>query len=71
MIITQLQALICISEGLQGKKLYLNFNKLKDKLTQGVQDLYTMMIFNEAVLRKRIGIHNIETFKQVLTLSSV
>ena len=36
MVVTQLQALICISEGLNGKKLYLNFDKLKDKLTQGV-----------------------------------
>ena len=36
MVVTQLQALISISEGLHGKKLYLNFNKLSDKLTQGV-----------------------------------
>ena len=59
MVISQLQALICISEGLHGKKLYLNFDKLRDKVTTGVQDLYTMLIFNEATLSKRIGQHNV------------
>ena len=30
-----------------------------------------MLIFNEAVLTKRIGHHNVTKFKQVLTLSSM
>lgn len=30
-----------------------------------------MLVFNEAVLVKRIGLHNVTQFKQVLTLSSV
>ena len=55
MVVSQLQSLLCLNEGLNGKKLYLNFNKLKDRMTQGVQDLYTMLIFNEQVLSKRIG----------------
>ena len=70
MVMTQLQALISVSEGLHGKKLYLNFNKLHDKLTMGVQDLYSMLIFNEAILSKRIGQSNQSRFKQVLTLTS-
>jgi len=69
MVVTQLQALLCVSQGYHGKKLYLNFNKLRDKLTFGVQDLFTMLIINEEVLAKRIGPHNITTYKQVMTLT--
>ena len=71
MVVSQLQALISISQGIHGKKLYLNFNKLTDRLAQGVQDLYTMLIFNEAILSKRIGSHNIQKFQQVLNLESI
>lgn len=70
MVVSQLQALIVVSEGLHGKKLYLNFDKLKERLTSGMQDLFTMLIFNESVLTKRIGQQNISRFKQVLNLSS-
>ena len=35
MVLSQLQSLICITEGIHGRRLYLNFNRLREKLARG------------------------------------
>ena len=35
MVLSQLQSLICVTEGIHGRRLYLNFNRLCEKLARG------------------------------------
>ena len=68
MVLSQLQSLICIAEGVHGRRLYLNFSCLREKLARGQQDLYSQVIFSEQSLIKRIGHQNVTQFKGILNL---
>lgn len=58
MVLNQLQSLLAVRGSTNGKKLTVNFEKHLSKRTQLVADLYTMLIFDEGLLKDRVGPQN-------------
>ena len=71
MVLNQLQSLITVISSTNGKKLALNFGRQQYKEQQLVQELYTMLIFNELLLKDRVGPQNIQQFKSIMNLQNV